>query len=264
MTSFATIYWNNLTVLVHEPHPQPRLSILDGTIQLSSLSIGQQMRKLWVPKENTPVHYGQSALLQLSIAKIGVTTRSVTSIPIPIIHPTTRQLITRFPAFFNLFMTPVSMSDNEHPLVYPPHLSLIAPSLVFPALYKGISSFRQGRKPEDPRESDHHTYNFPAPFPHAIIQANFTPIGARRMHQMSLALIGESESPHQCTPIHVGGIKSVELSGRDADGKGGCCTFQVRDLGNIPTPGIHSNSTASAPSPAALRSILNPLLNSLT
>jgi hypothetical protein len=266
MVRFATLSWHNITVSVHEPHPQPRLSILDGTIQLSLLSIRQQMQRRLYPKTGLHIPYNQSALLQLSIAKVGITTHSVTSIRIPITHPTTRQLIDRFPTFFSLFTTPAtSMSDgavNEHPIIYPPHLSLLAPSLVFPALYQGISSFRQEHTQDvSKKESGHQTYNFPTPFSHAIIQANFTRSGARRMRQMSLALIDESNSPHQCTPIHIGGMKSIELSGRDTDGKGGCCTFQVRDLGNLPTPDGHVNCTASNPTAVALGSRLSLPLN---
>jgi hypothetical protein len=266
MAQFATLYWHNITVLVHEPHPQPRLSILNGTIQLSSLSIRQQIQRSLSLKTGLHVPYNQSALLQISIGKVGITTHSVTSIPIPITDPTTRRLIDRFPALFNLLTTSAtSMPDgasNEHPIIYPPHLSLLAPSLVFPALYQGISFFRQEHAKDDSKkESDHQTYNFPTPFLHAIIQANFTRRGARRMHQMSLALIDESRSSHQCTGIHIGTIKSVELSGRDADGNGGCCTFQVRDLETLLTPNGHVNRTTSTPTPVSLGSSSSLPLN---
>jgi len=266
MVRFATLSWHNITVLVHEPHPQPRLSILNGTIQLSSLSIRQQMQRRLSLKTGLHVPYSQSALLQLLIAKVGITTHSITSIPIPITHPTIRQVIARFPTFFSLFTTPaISTPDgaiHEHPIIYPPHLSLVAPSLVFPALYQGISAFRQVHMKDDSKkESGHQTYNFPIPFSQAIIQANFTRSGARRMRQMSLGLIDESQSPHQCTPIHIGGIKSVELFGRDTDGKGGCCAFQVQELDNIPTLNGHTNRTASIPTPVALGPTSNLPLN---
>ena len=179
-------------------------------------------------------------MIQFSIAKIGITTHTMTSTPIPITHPTAKKLIPRFPLLFGLFVKSAEINadgvTNDHPIIYPPHLSLFAPSLVFRSLYHILAPFHHPSKEGD------QTYNIPTAFPHLFLEIHLTEHGMRRIRDISLALVDASETPRRCAPIH---IEAVEISGRDTDGKGGCCTLHIRDAGNRMHRTGNYNNTSS-------------------
>lgn len=239
MVHFSSISWSNCTIVFHDPHPRPRLSILGGNIDLHALSLRQRTRELgsYLISRSENIIEESPTLLDVSIRKIGISTHSVTSIPVSVTHPTIIRLMNSFPTFFSHFFTPeMTTPDGQnlaHRIINPPHLSLIAPSLIFPALYQGISSFRQKVMENDrTKENGVETYHIPIPLSRSSVKIGFERRGTRRMHRMSLALVDENADHKGCTSIKVGHIDAIEISGRDQDGKGGCCTFQARNSGN--------------------------------
>lgn len=239
--NFGTVTWSKYMVSFQDPHPRPSIELSDGSIHLYSPSLRHSMAQLshhligWpiaTPENPTP-------FVEVSISKVEITTRSTTSIPISIAHPTISRLINRFPTFFNLFTaSPISTSEDDtltNAIVNPPHLSLIAPSLILPAVYQGISSFRQASPPNDNTvKAEAETYNIPTPFSQIYIQLKLERSGVRGMKNMTIAMMDEGNSLQGCSSLPIGTIDAIELSGRDANGKGGCCTLRVHNLANKP------------------------------
>lgn len=240
LVTFGQIQLSNVTVIVHDPHPQPRLEVLDIKLTLSAAPLPHtlamarnQLLSIFNYSGDQPIGSPLRSFLHIDIHRLGITTHTVTSIPIPLEHPILRRIADIFPFLFD-------QGENKTPqqvMIYSPHLSLLTPSLIFPATYQALSSFRQHLSTQNPHV---HHYRFPlsSSLQTRYLDFTLTPNGRSRIEEASVQLTLDDQDDqhmmdlgHACTNITIMNVKAMELSGRDAD-EGGCCSLYVGFVSN--------------------------------
>ncbi|PVG01560.1 hypothetical protein CPB86DRAFT_727301 [Serendipita vermifera] len=241
LVRFLSVEWSNVTMILHEPHPRPRMEVLDGRITLLSKPLGVWVKKWTAALLKSEIYdINHSPLAVINTEKVTFTTHTVTSVPIPITNPTISDLVHRFPSFFSLFAKPSAQDNAEdlsHVLMYPPHLGLFAPSLVLPAIHQALSTFRHRPIHDNGNGHAFRIYRFPIPALGFIFEVEITRGSTRKMRTVQVKLIPDTvgaDEVSQTTCLHplLASVAEFEVAGREKGGKGGCCTFVTRDIGN--------------------------------
>jgi hypothetical protein len=247
MIAFAHISCSNITIVVHEPHPQPRLEVLDLQITFYALPYRETVRRVkdrllsgLTPRRAKEQVDGPSSGVRIEVGKMQVTTHTVTSIPVSVTHPAIAWLIDNYPIVFGRSLpvegSPSGESD-KHLTIHPPHLSLLTPSIILPAAYQALSQFRLQHHDEDDK---HHRYHIPISFPLSPLEVNFQTRGRKQIEnaRVHLSSFGESKDSTgqrascRCSEIDIMHIRDIQIADRDAEGSGGCCALYAHQISN--------------------------------
>lgn len=227
-TRFARILWNNATINVQNPHPQPHFHVEDGRLSLLLATNRTSVFSLLSAKQ---LSGSKSFLFHLSLSSITISTHSVTSIPITVSHPIITRLETLFPSILNTFTrSPIPDSDGSR-IISPPHLSVFAPSLVLPSFYRAILGLksRVDARIEASQSKELNVYRVPTQLP--SMAAIITTGRQRRRHlqHISVQIVDESNM-RQCSSVQLLDVNLTEIRGRDEDGRGGCCSLHMHHI----------------------------------
>jgi len=249
--AFAHILCSNITIVVHEPHPQPRLELLDLQITFYAPPYRETVRRIkdillsslkpHRAEEQVDGPSSSGVRIGIEVGMMQVTTHTVTSIPVSVTHPAIAWLINHYPILFGRSLpeegSPSSESD-DHLTIYPPHLSLLTPSIILPAAYQALSQFRTQHRDEE-RDDKRHRYHIPISFPLSPLEVNFQTKGRKGIENARVHLSSSAENRDTttqwasflCSEIDVMHIRDIQIADRDAEG-GGCCALYVRQISN--------------------------------
>ncbi|CAG7850472.1 SubName: Full=Uncharacterized protein {ECO:0000313/EMBL:CCA75130.1} [Serendipita indica DSM 11827] len=219
-TRFARISWNNATINVQNPHPQPHFHVEDGRLSLLLATNRTSVFNLLSAKQ---LSGSKSFLFHLSLSSITISTHSVTSIPITVSHPIITRLETLFPSILNTFTrSPIPDSDGSR-IISPPHLSVFAPSLVLPSFYRAILGLKS-RVDARIEASQKYRPNF-----HPWLQSLQQDDRGGGTYSISVQIVDESNM-RQCSSVQLLDVNLTEIRGRDEDGRGGCCSLHMHHI----------------------------------